>query len=140
MRIKILFLTLIIVCIATSTKSFSQIKNSSTELKKIATNLIECFYIVKESSVTNLSDCSTQLKERISELSTSLHTKVDQNKTFVTQKIGADNFKELQTFIQKCNDYSESNEELTADQRSSLMFWISLWKDKIEEIFIKLNK
>ena len=137
---KTFLITLTISLIAFSSKTFSQSKSTSPELKKIASNLMECFYITKASSLTNSTDCTTQLKLRIAGLSSLLQTKVDQNKTLVTQKIGVANFDELKNFVTRCDEYSLSSEELTTEKRSSLMVWISLWKSKIEEIYNKLNR
>lgn len=137
---KILFVTLLIACVAFSTKSFSQTKSSGTEIKEIASTLVECYFTLKAYSMSNSINCATQLTERISGLNSLVQTKVDQNKTFVTQKIGAANFKELQNFIKGCRFYSGNSEELTTEHRGSLMLWISAFKEKIEELFIKLNK
>lgn len=134
-------IALIIISFITLTHAYGQTNNSS-EFKKIGSSLIECFYVVKTQSAIVLSgDCTTVINKRISNLASALSTKIENNKAALIQKLGNENFKELENQTVNYLQFAEKMEtELTKEERGSMMMWITLSKSKVEELFIKLNK
>ena len=116
--------------------------SSAIELKKIASQLIECFNTIKlQSSIVLIGECTTVINNRISDEATALQTKIDNNKTALTQKLGADNFSELQNQVKNYLVFADKMQTaITKEERASMTMWISLSKSKVEELFIKLNK
>ena len=141
MTLKKTSIALIIISILSLTQTFGQ-TNNSVEFKTIGASLIECFYVVKTQSAIVLSgECTTVINQRISNLAATLSTKISNNKTALTQKLGSENFKELENQVKNYLQFAEKMETaITKEERGSMMMWINLSKSKVEELFIKLNK
>lgn len=141
MTLKKTSIALIIISMLSLTQTFGQ-TNNSVELKKIGSSLIECFYVVKTQSAIVLSgECTTVINQRISNLANALSTKINNNKAALTQKLGSENFQELENQVKNYLQFAEKMETaITKEERGSMMMWINLSKSKVEELFIKLNK
>jgi hypothetical protein len=141
MRILKIGIIILSVTILALTNLYAQ-TNNSVELKKIASSLIECFYVVKtQCSIVLSGECATVINQRISNMALALQTKIDNNKAGLIQKLGKSNFEELEN---QANGYLELSQkmetELTRDDRAKMAIWLSFSKSKVEELFIKLNK
>lgn len=80
------------------------------------------------------------MKQKLFDISTSMLTQFQDNKAVLTKKLGAADVKELETQLNNYSQYSVTSEAtITAEQRKSMVLWITLSKSPVEQLYRKLK-
>lgn len=133
MKKLILFFALLV-----TANGYAQTFNAS----KYGSNLMECYYILKTSATIPFSEiCQDNMKQKLFDISTSMLKQLQDNKTLIANKLGKEDLEELEIQLNNYSQYSTTSEiEITAEQRKSMILWITLSKSPVEKLYMKLKK